>query len=208
MKFTALCLTLLLCFCLGVLIETKPLTSLYAPLLAEDLHFPDEPPPEPLGYRMQNYRAPVPQRLTGAITVSNQQAKLLHQAGTTIFIDVMPFTSKPPSLPDGVFWQDKPRHNIAGSVWLANVGYGRLPPEMQRYFEAHLERLTKHNKAQPLLFYCQENCWMSWNAAKRALAFGYSQVYWYPQGTEGWVRAGGALVFAKVEPLPNLTRPY
>ncbi len=208
MKFIASCLAILLGFCCGVWIDVRSFPSPFSQLLAEELYFPDEPPPEPLGYRMNNYRASVPQRLRGAITVSNQQAIALHQAGTTIFIDVMPFTSKPSSLPDGVFWQEKPRHNIAGSVWLANVGYGRLPPELQRYFEDHLERLTKRNKAQPLLFYCQENCWMSWNAAKRALAFGYSHVYWYPQGTDGWLRAGGALVLGKVEPLPNLTRPY
>jgi len=27
---------------------------------------------------------------------------------------------------------------------------------------------------------------MSWNAAKRALGFGYETVYWLPEGTDGW----------------------
>ena len=27
---------------------------------------------------------------------------------------------------------------------------------------------------------------MSWNAAKRALEYGYRSVYWLPEGTEGW----------------------
>jgi hypothetical protein len=31
--------------------------------------------------------------------------------------------------------------------------------------------------------------WMSWNAAKRILSYGYSNVAWYPEGTEGWERA-------------------
>ncbi len=31
---------------------------------------------------------------------------------------------------------------------------------------------------------------MSWNAAKRALALGYQNVAWYPDGTDGWHEAG------------------
>jgi PQQ-dependent catabolism-associated CXXCW motif protein len=36
------------------------------------------------------------------------------------------------------------------------------------------------------VFYCLASCWMSWNAAKRALAIGYRHVAWYPDGTDGW----------------------
>ena len=31
---------------------------------------------------------------------------------------------------------------------------------------------------------------MSWNAAKRLAALGYTAVYWYPEGTTGWEEAG------------------
>ncbi len=31
---------------------------------------------------------------------------------------------------------------------------------------------------------------MSWNAAKRAAAFGYRAVHWYPDGADGWQAAG------------------
>ena len=37
---------------------------------------------------------------------------------------------------------------------------------------------------------------MSWNAAKRAVALGYSAVNWYPEGVDGWAAAGGKLVKA------------
>jgi rhodanese-related sulfurtransferase len=30
---------------------------------------------------------------------------------------------------------------------------------------------------------------MSWNAAKQALSYGYTNVAWYPEGTDGWQRA-------------------
>jgi rhodanese-related sulfurtransferase len=41
---------------------------------------------------------------------------------------------------------------------------------------------------------------MSWNAAKRVLSYGYSNVAWYPDGTDGWERAGLPLVEAQPEP--------
>ena len=41
-----------------------------------------------------------------------------------------------------------------------------------------------------LMFFCKRACWMSWNAAKRAQAFGYRKVYWYADGIEGWREAG------------------
>ncbi len=31
---------------------------------------------------------------------------------------------------------------------------------------------------------------MSWNAAKRALEYGFSNVSWYPGGSDGWAKAG------------------
>jgi rhodanese-related sulfurtransferase len=33
---------------------------------------------------------------------------------------------------------------------------------------------------------------MSWNAARRAVALGYTAVHWFPGGIEGWQSAGGA----------------
>lgn len=173
----------------------------------DDFLFPDDPPPEPEGYRMKDYRTVVPLTLKGARVVTDAQAMELYKAGQTLFIDVMPMIPKPPNLPEGTIWRDKPRKNIPDSVWLANVGYGRLPKEMMVFFQHHLHRLTDGQRDKPLLFYCQKECWMSWNAAKRALEFGYKSVAWYPLGTDGWVTVGGKLVKAKPVPLPNLTRP-
>ena len=31
---------------------------------------------------------------------------------------------------------------------------------------------------------------MSWNAAKRAIAMGYVNVVWFPDGIDGWQEAG------------------
>ena len=56
-----------------------------------------------------------------------------------------------------------------------------------------LAKLTGGDKNRPVVFYCDANCWMSWNAAKRALVeLGYTSVYWYPEGVQGWQKVGPA----------------
>jgi PQQ-dependent catabolism-associated CXXCW motif protein len=54
-----------------------------------------------------------------------------------------------------------------------------------------------------VVLYCLADCWMSWNAAKRALAIGYSNVAWYREGTDGWVAAGLPLEEATPESRPD-----
>jgi hypothetical protein len=41
---------------------------------------------------------------------------------------------------------------------------------------------------------------MSWNAAQRAISYGYSNVSWFRDGTDGWQEIGGLVVNA--HPLP------
>ncbi len=54
-----------------------------------------------------------------------------------------------------------------------------------------------------VILYCLANCWMSWNAAKRALSLGYSNVAWYREGTDGWSGAGLPLEEATPERRPG-----
>ena len=44
------------------------------------------------------------------------------------------------------------------------------------------------------MFFCKADCWMSWNAARRAVALGYGRVAWFPGGTDAWAAVGRALV--------------
>jgi len=39
------------------------------------------------------------------------------------------------------------------------------------------------------VLYCHQQCWLSWNGAKRAIQYGYRNVYWFPEGIEGWRKA-------------------
>ncbi len=144
---------------------------------------------EPSGYRMEEYRAPVPETLQGAEVVTTAEAELLWREESTVFFDVMPNTPKPANLPAGTIWRDPVRTGIPGSVWLPNVGYGAIPEETADYFRSGLAAHAK-SKAQKVLFYCMTNCWMSWNAAKRAIEWGYISVVWYPAGADGWEKAG------------------
>ena len=107
-----------------------------------------------------------------------------------ILIDVLPAPRPPEDRAGARLWRAKPRANIPGSVWLPNVGYGELSAEFQAYFANNLARLTDGDRSRRLVFYCQADCWMSWNAAKRAVQSGYGNVVWYPEGTDGWAAAG------------------
>lgn len=154
------------------------------------------PAPEPEGYRGEPYRSPVPATLRGAEVVGDAAARALWHAGVP-FIDMVPTAVKPANLPAGTLWRDPPRETIPGAVWLANTGYEALDPETERYFFDALARISGDRMDAPMVFFCQRDCWMSWNGAKRAVAQGYERVFWYPDGTDGWREAGGTLVTVK-----------
>ena len=162
---------------------------------------------EPDGYRTENYRAPVPATLSGARVLSTQEAEAIWRAKSGIFIDVLPRPPKPKNLPEGTVWRDKPRFNIPGSIWLPDTGYGRLAPSTEDYLRQGLARVTKGNKNVLLVIYCQADCWMSWNAAKRAISFGYSNVAWYPEGTDGWTFYDLPTQESQPEPRPDEEMP-
>jgi len=159
-------------------------------------------PPEPSHYRTDHYRAPVPQTLHGARVVTTAQAAALWKQGSAVFIDVLPRPPKP-KLPPGTLWRDEPRLDIPGSIWLPDTGYGALASAMQAYLRDGLKRASGGNREKALVIYCLKNCWMSWNAARRALAMGYHNVIWYPDGTDGWSQAGLPLKETKPEPRPK-----
>jgi PQQ-dependent catabolism-associated CXXCW motif protein len=149
----------------------------------------DELVPEPDGYRTDDYRSPVPDTLAGARVLSTAEAEAIWRAKTGVFIDVLPRPPKPANLPAGTVWRDKPRFNIPGSTWLPDTGYGALAASTENYLRQGLLRASGGNRAALIVVYCQADCWMSWNAAKRTLSYGYSNVAWYPDGTDGWQRA-------------------
>jgi PQQ-dependent catabolism-associated CXXCW motif protein len=184
------------------------LASLISAALALALPaYAQENAPEPEVYRTDNYRAPVPATLAGARVLSTSEAEAIWRAKAGVFIDVLPRPPKPKGLPAGTVWRDKPRLNIPGSIWLPDTGYGTLAAATEDYLRQGLERAADGNHAKLLVIYCQADCWMSWNAAKRVLSYGYPNVAWYPEGTEGWQRADLPVAESQPEPRAGEEKP-
>lgn len=149
------------------------------------------------GFRMERYRAPIPDNLPGAETVSTAQALELQQAGNVVFIDVYPPRGLGADPIDGHWVITETREHIKNSTWLPEVGRGHLESGHIDYFQRNLTLLSNANKDTALLFYCTADCWQSWNAARRAYLWGYQNIFWYPDGTDGWVEEGHPLFTAE-----------
>ncbi len=129
--------------------------------------------PEPGDYRTNDYRSPVPKTLAGARVVSVDEVEDLWRKKAAVLHRCL---SARAEAAQSARWHrlarsHAPKHR--GGHWLPNVGYGVLTPEFESYFKTRLAQLTGNDLAKPVLFYCLRDCWMSWNAAKRALAWGY-----------------------------------
>lgn len=153
--------------------------------------------PQPEGFRGPPYQAELPTALTGARTIDADEAQRLHAEGAA-FIDVYPRQKKPQNLPEHTVWRAEPHLTIPDALWLYDTGYERLKASEQSRLEVGLAEASGGDFAAPLVIFCRADCWMSWNAAKRAVALGYKQVLWFPEGTEGWEGTGGMLVPAAI----------
>jgi PQQ-dependent catabolism-associated CXXCW motif protein len=154
------------------------------------------------GYRMDNYRAPTPETVPGGVLIDTEAAYKLWKAGGAIWVDVLPVPRRPENLPPHALWMPVPRRNIPGSLWLPDVGRGALNPQLEAYFRTHLDEATDGINGRPIVFYCLADCWMSWNATKRAASWGYTQLYWYRDGIDAWEAAG--LPTADAEEVPRI----
>ena len=68
---------------------------------------------------------------------------------------------------------------------------GHFQDQTQQEFGRFLQQTTQGRKDRPMAFYCQSTqCWMSYNAALRAINLGYTKVLWYRGGIEAWQQAG------------------
>ena len=146
----------------------------------------------PKHMRMDHYRAPTPHCAPNGVTLNTQQlVQLMQQTPQLLLIDVLSILSRPNTEFGETKWlPNKSRNSLPDSVWLPNVGYGTLDEEMDGYFRHQLKRLSKGGTHQPIVFFCIADCWMSWNALQRASIYGYTNLYWYKNGTDGWEENG------------------
>lgn len=141
-------------------------------------------------YRTEDYRAPTPLTVPGGRMIDTEEARALHARGGAVWVDLLPAPRRPEGLPPSALWRPSPRLGIPGSLWLPEAGRGALHPATEAWFRETLARATGGDFGRPVVFYCLADCWMSWNAAKRAAAWGYREVHWYSDGTDGWEAAG------------------
>jgi len=167
-------------------------------LFLSSLLYAEEPLFSADGYRLGQYRSPTPASVEHATTLDTAALQaLLQQQPHTRLIDVYRRLWL-----HGQFVEDQPHANLPGSLWLANAGDGQLTLAWQTYFADNLRRSSSGDWHWPLVFYCRSDCWLSWNAVKRAHALGYDNLYWYRDGIDAWEQAGLSLQIAKPQPLP------
>ena len=145
---------------------------------------------EPHGYWLGPIHGPVPATIAGGTVIDTAALAKLLKNGGAVLVDVAEAPHRPVGLPAGSLWLPPPHRDIAGSVWIPDVGRGAISPGFEAWFQKRLAELTGGNRDKRIVVYCHPRCWMSWNAAKRAINDGYRAVYWYPEGLEGWDAAG------------------
>lgn len=154
--------------------------------------------PEPENYWAGPTDAPVPGTLRGG--------RVLHTAALQrllgehpVLIDVSSAARRPQALAPGAVWLPPPHLDISGSLWIPGAGLAAIAPDIDVLYRETLRAATDGRWDRPIVVYCHRHCWLSWNGARRAVSYGYRNVWWYPDGVEGWRAAGGAT--AAAEPL-------
>ena len=142
--------------------------------------------PEPQGLYQGSLHGYVPATLEGA-TVLDSAAALdkLIQHEHPVLIDVAEKDRKPPSMSKSMIWLPQHR-SIPGTDWMPGGGNGTDDAAFAAAFRTRAATLTDGKPSTPIVVYCHPDCWASYNAAKRLVGLGYTKVYWYPEGMEGW----------------------
>lgn len=154
--------------------------------------------PVPDSYRMDDYRAPVPDSVPGAVVLDTAALQSMIAADQAVLVDVLPAPRRPAGMRPDMPWLPARHWTLPGSVWWPEVGRGVLAAELEARFRERLTQVALPGRV--VVFFCLSDCWMSWNAARRAGSYGI-QAAWYPDGTDGWARAGLPLQDVRPDPL-------
>jgi PQQ-dependent catabolism-associated CXXCW motif protein len=146
--------------------------------------------PEPADYWNGDINSPTPATVRGGKVIDAKQLSALLKAEKVVVVDVSNAPRRPENLAPGAPWLPLPHAGIPGAVWIPGAGLGVVPVPVDTLFRAHLAASTGGDLSRAIVIYCHQGCWLSWNAAKRAIGYGYHNVSWFPAGIEGW-RAKG-----------------
>ena len=130
------------------------------------------------------------------IILDTDEIKNIVNSRSSILLDTWKKDIKPEAL-DQKKWMPAKRYTIPGAKWLPNVGLETLTPELRKYFEETVKRLTKGNKDAKIVCFCRRG-YYSKIAAERLVQMGYTNIFLYP-GTDVWEDAGNRLIIIKPE---------
>ena len=143
------------------------------------------PPSDEL--RLSDHAAPTPLVLRGATLI--RTAELMARIEGTPEMRPLLFDV----LGDG-------HETLPGAIWLPGAGRGTgFDDAVQVQLASVLAALSGGEKARALVFFCSSvRCWLSYNAALRAVQLGYTNIYWYRGGIASWLAAGGAVAEPRI----------
>ena len=139
---------------------------------------------EPQGLWIGAMHGQTPKMLNGAVVVDLAAIEAL-MPEKPLLLDVGPAARKPED-----FLSDRPwlpiHRSIPNAIWMPGAGAAPLDVGREELFYRRIEELTHGDKAKPIVVFCRPECWGGWNAGKRLVTKGYTNVRWFPAGTDGW----------------------
>lgn len=159
-------------------------------LLLLPIHSQAENVPEPEGFWGGPVNSAVPDTIRGGKVIHARELSDLIANEDPLLIDVSNMPKRPEGMSADAPWLPLPHDAIPGAIWIPDVGAATVSGDIDELFASQLAQETAGDLDRPIVIYCHERCWLSWNAAKRAIGYGYRNVHWFPEGIEGWRAAG------------------
>jgi PQQ-dependent catabolism-associated CXXCW motif protein len=144
---------------------------------------------EPTGFWHGDINGPVPASIQGGQVLQLAGVQKFIKSGDALIVDVSNAPRKPDGLAPDAPWLPVSHKALPKSIWIPGAGAGEVTPEFDVFLRDRIGMAAQGNYDRPIIVYCHKRCWLSWNGAKRLIAYGYRQVYWYPDGIEGWKAA-------------------
>ena len=119
---------------------------------------------------------PTNHALADTITTKELRELIIESLPPLVLIDVLGDTDQP---------------TLPGAVVLEGAGStDEDETNIDVRLNAILDEVTIGDRARALVFFCLgAQCWLSYNAALRAAALGYENIYWYRGGITAWKAA-------------------
>ena len=140
---------------------------------------------EPAGLYQGAMHGYTPNTVTGGSVIATAALRKLIDTQHPVLLDVAEKDRKPPSMSKDTPWLPLHR-SLPGAIFLEGGGKGTSDAAYADAFKARVAALTDGDMAKPVVTFCHPDCWGSYNAAKRLVGLGYTHVFWYREGTEGW----------------------